>query len=64
MLDDSGVALVTVPNGRLDTFDGHINFWSPESWEVFLKQMCDGFSIKTGLMENDLTNYAVITRNN
>ena len=64
MLAESGTALVTVPNGRLDTFDGHINFWSPESWEVFLKQMCDGFSIKTGLMENDLTNYAVITRNN
>jgi 2-polyprenyl-3-methyl-5-hydroxy-6-metoxy-1,4-benzoquinol methylase len=63
MLDDSGVALVTVPNGRIDTFDGHINFWSPESWQVFLEQVCDGFTIKTGLMENDLTNYAVITRN-
>ncbi len=63
MLDDSGVALVTVPNGRVDTFDGHINFWSPESWQVFLEQTCEGRAIKTGLIEDGQTNYAVITRN-
>lgn len=63
MLAGSGVALVTVPNGRTDTFEGHINFWSPESWDVFVKQICEGFSVKTGLMENDQNNYAVITRN-
>ena len=63
MLSGSGVALITVPNGRIDTFDGHINFWSPESWEVFLKQICSGYTIKTGLIENGQNNYAVITRN-
>ena len=63
MLADSGVALVTVPNGRIDTFEGHINFWSPESWDVFIKQICEGLSVKTGLIENDENNYAVITRN-
>ena len=63
MLADSGVALLTVPNGRIDTFDGHINFWSPESWEVFLKQMCAGYTVQTGLIENGQNNYAVITRN-
>ena len=62
MLADSGVALVTVPNGRTDTFEGHINFWSPESWDVFVKQVCDGFTVKTGLIENDQNNYAVITQ--
>ena len=62
MLADSGVALVTVPNGRTDTFEGHINFWSPESWEVFVKQLCNGFTVKTGLIENDQNNYAVITQ--
>src|SRR5215207_1908941 len=46
MLADSGVALLTVPNGRIDTFDGHINFWSPESWEVFLKQICERHDVK------------------
>ena len=62
MLGNSGVALLTVPNGRIDTFDGHINFWSPESWSVFLKKICEGYSVKTGLMENGQNNYAVITR--
>lgn len=62
MLADSGVALLTVPNGRTDTFDGHINFWSPESWEVFLKQICQNHSVETGLIENNQHNYAVIKR--
>ena len=62
MLADGGVALITVPNGRIDTFDGHINFWSPESWAVFLQQICEHETVKTGLIENDQNNYAVITR--
>ena len=62
MLADSGVALITVPNGRTDTFEGHINFWSPESWDVFVKQVCEGHTVQTGLVENDQNNYAVITR--
>jgi 2-polyprenyl-3-methyl-5-hydroxy-6-metoxy-1,4-benzoquinol methylase len=63
MLADSGVALVTVPNGRQDTFEGHINFWSPESWDVFLKQICGSHRVTTGLIENGENNYAVITKN-
>jgi len=63
MLADRGVALVTVPNGRIDNFDGHINFWSPESWDVFLKQTCAKLNIKTGLMENGQNNYGIISRN-
>jgi 2-polyprenyl-3-methyl-5-hydroxy-6-metoxy-1,4-benzoquinol methylase len=62
MLGESGAALITVPNGRIDTFDGHINFWSPESWEVFLKQICETGSVQTGLIENNQNNYAVIKR--
>lgn len=31
-----GVVL-SVPNGRSDTAAQHIHFWSPESWEIFLK---------------------------
>ena len=63
MLADSGTALLTVPNGRTDTFEGHINFWSPESWNVFLKNICGDLSVKTGLIEDGQNNYAVITRN-
>lgn len=62
MLAPSGSALLTVPNGRLDTFEGHINFWSPESWNVFLKSICVGCGIKSGVIENGETNYAVITK--
>jgi len=61
MLANPGAVLVTVPNGRTDTFDGHINFWSPESWNVFLENTCDGLSFKTGVVEEGLNNYAVIT---
>ncbi len=62
MIASSGIALVTVPNGRIDSFEGHINFWSPESWNIFLKQTCEGYSVNTGLIENGQNNYAVITR--
>ena len=29
--------VLTVPNGRKDSYAGHINFWSMRSWEVFLE---------------------------
>jgi 2-polyprenyl-3-methyl-5-hydroxy-6-metoxy-1,4-benzoquinol methylase len=45
-----GCALLTVPNGRLDTFDGHINFWSPESWKVFIEEQCEGSDILCGAL--------------
>lgn len=63
MLADRGVLLITVPNGRIDNFDGHINFWSPESWDVFLKQTCGNLNINTGMTENGENNYAIISRN-
>jgi 2-polyprenyl-3-methyl-5-hydroxy-6-metoxy-1,4-benzoquinol methylase len=62
MIAPSGVALLTVPNGRTDTFEGHINFWSPESWDVFVKRVCVGFGIKTGLIESEQNNFAIIKR--
>lgn len=62
MLDKGGVALVTVPNGRTDIWEGHINFWSPESWQVFVRGICTAFDVETGLMEGD-TNFAVIKHN-
>jgi 2-polyprenyl-3-methyl-5-hydroxy-6-metoxy-1,4-benzoquinol methylase len=32
-----GVLVLTVPDGRIDFSAKHINFWSPESWRIFLK---------------------------
>lgn len=61
MLNPSGVALLAVPNGRNDTFTGHINFWSPESWQVFVNSVCNEFEVETGLDTHD-HNFAIIKR--
>ena len=59
MLQDKGMLLITVPNGRYDTFAGHINFWSPESWEAFVQQNSGGLEFRTGGVEKTLL-YAII----
>lgn len=61
MMSNDSVCLITVPNGRIDQYEGHINFWSPESWEVFIKNNCKGFSVKTGTLMSKKNNYAVIS---
>lgn len=60
LLDKKGVAVITVPNGRTDTYRGHINFWSPESWSVFLQDVCTGFEIETGLLQSIDANFAIV----
>lgn len=59
MVQDKGLLLITVPNGRYDTFAGHINFWSPESWEVFVRQNSGGLEFRTGGVDKTLL-YALI----
>ncbi len=39
-----GLAVLTVPDGRVDTSRYHINFWSPESWRVFITKHGEGFN--------------------
>lgn len=39
MTNASGYVCIAVPNGRYDTFEGHIHYWSPESLVLFLKQL-------------------------
>lgn len=63
MIDNGGTLIITVPNGRTDTFIGSINFWSPESWRVFIQTNCEGLWLDIGLMENG-GNYAIIRRQN
>ncbi|MGB7406939.1 MAG: class I SAM-dependent methyltransferase [Pontixanthobacter sp.] len=31
-----GLLVLTVPDGRSDTFKGHLQFWSPESWASWI----------------------------
>jgi 2-polyprenyl-3-methyl-5-hydroxy-6-metoxy-1,4-benzoquinol methylase len=35
-LKDGGNLIITVPDGRKDTYIGHINFWSQESFKLFI----------------------------
>jgi len=59
MVGDRGILYITVPNGRYDTFTGHINFWSPESWNVFIAENSGGLKYSTGGVEKTLL-YAII----
>jgi 2-polyprenyl-3-methyl-5-hydroxy-6-metoxy-1,4-benzoquinol methylase len=40
-IDPGGSLILTVPNGRIDRSHYHINFWSPESWRLFLQEGID-----------------------
>lgn len=31
-----GMIIITVPNGELDDYEGHVNFWSIEEFKIFL----------------------------
>ena len=35
-LEPDGTLVLTVPDGRVDFSRYHVNFWSPESWQVFV----------------------------
>ena len=67
---NGGTLVLTVPNGRLDRSHYHVNFWSPESWKLFLERgiaMDDGdWSLETGTFsprDDDAPriNYAIAT---
>lgn len=65
MIDEDGRLIITVPEGRKDSYLGHINFWSPESWRVFIEQnLGDLFYAEFELLEinNNVYNFALIKR--
>ncbi|MAC73977.1 MAG: hypothetical protein CMJ22_00100 [Phycisphaerae bacterium] len=53
-IDPGGTMILTVPNGRIDRSYYHINFWSPESWRIFLQAEIDrddgDWSLTTGTL--------------
>jgi len=59
---EQGAVILTVPDGRQDTYEGHLNFWSPESWRVFLDDHAPGFRPAVGLLEDDRVNAAILVR--
>ncbi len=60
MMTDNSVMIITVPDGRTDTFIGHINFWSIQSWEVFLNMNLPEFNIDFGIEGHHL--YAIVKK--
>ena len=47
-LAPGGRLLLTVPDGRVDQYAGHIHFWSPESWKIFVEEAAAGLTVATG----------------
>lgn len=59
MLRPGGALIVTVPDGRVDCFVGHIHFWSPESWALFVAEhVPDGYRHAVGMVAAN--NYACV----
>ena len=58
-----GYSILTVPDGRRDTYAGHINFWSAESWQEFIKKNCCDNSYETGYIGDNSDVFAIIHRN-
>ncbi len=62
MANPGAHVILSVPDGRMDTFGGHINFWSPQSWKVFLESPNKHVSLETGLIKEDFSqvNWTII----
>lgn len=58
-LSRNGFFIATVPDGRKDDFLGHINFWSQESWNMFIKNNCCNYKFILGTMRNG-ANYVIV----
>lgn len=68
-----GTLVLTVPDGRVDSFSaknfspelqsygGHINFWSPESWRYFLVRTAPDCEVRTAKLQTGQL-FAALTR--
>jgi 2-polyprenyl-3-methyl-5-hydroxy-6-metoxy-1,4-benzoquinol methylase len=60
MLRPGGQILLTVPDGRLDDFAGHIHFWSLDSLPLFLRKELPQYRIRSGPLQDGVSIYAII----
>lgn len=58
-MHEKSVLFLTVPDGRKDHWLGHINFWSQESWKIFIDNSCDEIPNITGRLSETVL-YSVI----
>lgn len=73
LLADGGTLVLTVPDGRVDSYaaenfnpelqsyGGHVNFWSPESWQYFLARVAPDCGLSTAKLETGQL-FAALTR--
>ena len=65
-----GVAVLTVPDGRVDFSRYHVNFWSPESWDRFVRRVaaasgsfdCEIGQFRVRESSSYANNYAIVRR--
>jgi 2-polyprenyl-3-methyl-5-hydroxy-6-metoxy-1,4-benzoquinol methylase len=57
-INTGGHLIITVPDGRKDTWIGHRNFWSPESFEEFIGEFDEEYEVD--YLED--TNFAVVKK--
>ncbi len=66
-LKDGGSLFLTVPDGRIDYSSKHINFWSPESWTLYIKKIGKGCGVVSGAIQCPTKaalryNWAILTK--
>jgi 2-polyprenyl-3-methyl-5-hydroxy-6-metoxy-1,4-benzoquinol methylase len=61
LVQASRTVVLTVPDGRKNTWRGHINFWSKESWKVFLEECVPAAAIYSDYVNRERNLIAVIT---
>jgi 2-polyprenyl-3-methyl-5-hydroxy-6-metoxy-1,4-benzoquinol methylase len=53
LLSNKGILVLTVPDGRIDHYKNHINFWSPESWKIFINKLGqEAFDVTVGIAQH------------
>lgn len=62
MLRPHGLILISVPDGRLDDFAGHIHFWSRDSLPLFLQKELPDCAVRSGPLQDGVSLYAVIRK--
>lgn len=62
LLGAEGALIVTVPDGREDQYEKHLNFWSSKSWSVFINTTLDEQFCSSSGQYRTGHNYAVVRR--
>lgn len=57
-----GYLLLTIPDGRLDSFAGHIHFWSIEGFTLLLKKALNPKEITVGTLQDGFSLYALLLK--